>query len=64
MRMAIPAIFEQLELQICVYLEHMWIVGDTKSHAGYFLSAVEHQLHVRKTFGATWRFFAVWHMES
>ena len=58
--LAIPFTFEQLEHQLCAYLEYMWVMGLSKSQAGFFLSGVQHALNVKKKFGAAWRLFAAW----
>ena len=52
LNMVVPSTYEQLETQMCSYLDHLWSIGETKSTAGFFPSAVQYSLNVKRQFGA------------
>ena len=62
MQMTLPPAsdYEQLDLQLCNFLEYVWQCGESKGLAGDTLSGVQHFLMVRRKFSGAWRLLTAW----
>ena len=52
--------WEQLDQQLCEYLERLWACGDSKSTAGYVLSGTQFLLEQRRIVPRAWGLLKVW----
>ena len=51
---------EEMERQLCQYLEELWEEGESKGLAGDTLSGVSHFLQTRRQFPGAWQLLSVW----
>ena len=51
---------DELEAQLCAYIEHLWQEGEGRARAGDTLSGAQFFLNRRRAWGASWRLFSTW----
>ena len=56
--------WDDLDAQLCAFVEHLWSTGHTRNQAGDVLSSVSHFLHVRKRFCGAWQLLKAWQTQE
>ena len=59
-RFQLPFDWDEMDLSLQDYLEHLWTDGATKGQAGDTLSGIQHLLRTRRQFPGSWRLLSVW----
>ena len=52
--------YEQLDRQICLFIEYLWAEGESKRFACDVLSGAQHFLMTRKKFAGGWQLLTTW----
>ena len=52
--------FEEMDGQLCLWLEHLWETGEARNLAADTLSGAQHLLNKRQVFPGSWRLLRAW----
>ena len=60
MQLSLPVTWDDMDLCLQDYLEHLWSVGASTGQANDTLSGVQHFLRSRRQYPGAWRLLSVW----